>query len=409
MIISCPHCQTKYQVTYEAIGATGRKVQCAHCQEAWQQAPLPKEEPPASPEVRKAEEAIAEDSLDEAMASAEKDAAAKARKASSKADKQALAAARGAGKIDPAEVRRRRRNFSRPQSASTSELPMARARGVARVVAVLALLGTGAGAYFGRTQIVQQFPAMAGIYDRLGLGVNVVGLDFAGLSTLRTTRNGKEMLIVSAQIVGLRPSPAPVPAVVVTLLDDDGNTVYQWSVDPLVHDLMAGERATLDTQLSQPPASAARVRLAFAESALPPAPGPTAARAGAGETAGDGHGTATTEADGHGTDAHGTVAPAADGHDAAADGHAAPAADHAVPADDHAAPADPHAAPADAHAAPADGHAAPDEGHAAPADGHAEPASNHAAPATEAHGDTTSDAAAGHGAAASDPVTPEHH
>ena len=40
MIITCPHCQTRYQVTYEAIGSTGRKVQCAHCQQAWSQKPL---------------------------------------------------------------------------------------------------------------------------------------------------------------------------------------------------------------------------------------------------------------------------------------------------------------------------------------------------------------------------------
>jgi len=37
MIITCPHCQTKYQVAYEAIGSAGRKVQCAQCRQAWQQ------------------------------------------------------------------------------------------------------------------------------------------------------------------------------------------------------------------------------------------------------------------------------------------------------------------------------------------------------------------------------------
>lgn len=369
MIISCPHCQTKYQVTYEAIGATGRKVQCAHCQEAWQQPPLPKDEPP--PEVRKAEEVITEDSLDEAMASEDKatNAGKRAAKKTAKADKAAaaLAAGRMAGKMDPAEVRRRQKNFTRRQSAVMSELPVARLRRIARVLAVLALAGTGAGAYFGRTQIVQQFPSMAAVYDRIGLGVNVVGLDFTGLSTLRTTRNGKEMLIVSAQIVGLRASLAPVPSVVVTLLDEHGATLYQWSVDPLVHDLMAGERATLDTQLSQPPAGAVRIRLAFAESALP-------ATAASPATNGD-------PAAEHGGDA----APA-DAHGAAAtDGHAAPAADG------HAAPA------AEAHGA-TDAHAG------------AEPAAaDHAAPAGEAHGEPSSDAAAGHGAATPEPATPEHH
>ena len=48
MIITCPHCQTKYQVTFDAIGSAGRKVQCAHCHRDWQQAPLPPA-PPAPP------------------------------------------------------------------------------------------------------------------------------------------------------------------------------------------------------------------------------------------------------------------------------------------------------------------------------------------------------------------------
>jgi len=39
MIITCPHCQTKYQIAYRAIGATGRKVQCCYCQQAWRERP----------------------------------------------------------------------------------------------------------------------------------------------------------------------------------------------------------------------------------------------------------------------------------------------------------------------------------------------------------------------------------
>ena len=66
MIITCPHCQTKYQVTYEAIGSAGRKVQCAHCQQAWQQRPLDKEDPP-TPAQKKATEVMTEDGLDDAM------------------------------------------------------------------------------------------------------------------------------------------------------------------------------------------------------------------------------------------------------------------------------------------------------------------------------------------------------
>jgi len=285
MIISCPHCQTKYQVTYEAIGSAGRKVQCAHCQQAWDQPPIAKEEPP--PEIRKAEQAIAEDQLDDAMGAEDK--AITARQARSAAEKTAKAgkldkqnAAKAAkakksrdktnrvvdqdsaGKIDPSVIRKRRKAFSRPNVHLMDEEPLARLRLALRIIGGTALVGGLAYAYLGRVQVVQRFPAMAGVYSAVGLGINVVGLDFSGVSAMQTLRNGKEVLLVSAQIVGLSPSPVAVPAVVVTLIGADGQGVYQWSVQPTVTDLMAGERSTFDTQLTLPPGEASRVRLSFA-------------------------------------------------------------------------------------------------------------------------------------------------
>jgi predicted Zn finger-like uncharacterized protein len=270
MIITCPHCQTKYQVTYDAIGSAGRKVQCAHCQEAWQQEPLTPEAPPPTPEAKKAFEAIEEDGLDEALAVEEKAVAAEVAKrlAKEKAkeavkDEDARRQAE-AGKVDPAVIRRRQKAFKRRHNAILAEQPLARLRRAARIVGAVALAAVLALAYFGRVQVVQRYPAMAGVYESVGLGVNVIGLDFSNVTTLRTLRDGKEVLIVSAQIVGLMPEPASVPAVVVTLIDSKGHGVYEWSVTPSVRDLMAGERATFDTQLTLPPGEAARVRLSFA-------------------------------------------------------------------------------------------------------------------------------------------------
>lgn len=254
MIITCPHCQTKYQVTYEAIGSAGRKVQCAHCQRAWKQRPLdPKDD---TPEHRQAFEAIAEDGLDDAMASEEKAVAVETARLL-EAGRQA------AGKVDPAVVRKRQRAFSRRQSAMEAELPLARLRRSLRLAGIVLLAGIGAIGYFGRVMVVEHYPAMAGVYAAIGLPVNVVGLDFSNVTSLRTLRDGKEVLIVSAQIVGLTREPAPVPSVVITLIDAHGEGVYEWRVTPSVRDLMVGERATFDTQLTMPPGNATRVRLRF--------------------------------------------------------------------------------------------------------------------------------------------------
>ena len=275
MIITCPHCQTKYQVTYEAIGSVGRKVQCAHCQQAWQQGPVSPQEP-VSPEDQAAIAAVAEDGLDEALEAEEEavgDAVAKraaredksaGKKSGKKTGTRADSKESTAGKIDPSVVRSRQRAFTRRHNAMLADQPMARLRRVARVGLSLVLCAILAAGYFARVQIVEHYPAMAGVYEAAGLGVNVVGLEFSNVSTTKMLRDGKEVLVVSAQIVGLTNRPTPVPAVIVTLIDSEGRGVYQWSVTPSVRDLMAGERATFDTQLALPPGDASRVRLSFA-------------------------------------------------------------------------------------------------------------------------------------------------
>lgn len=258
MIITCPHCQTKYQVTYEAIGSAGRKVQCAHCQQAWQQDPVTRQTPP--PEAEAIFDAIAEDGLDEAIAAEEQSVASERAR---RVDDENALRSHEAGKVDPSEIRKRQRAFTRRQSTVSSRLPLARLRRATRVISVLCLVAVLAIAYFGRVQVVERFPAMAGVYEQVGLPVNVVGLDFSNVTTLRSLREGKEIMSVSAQIFGLMPSPVRVPQVRITLLDADGASIYEWNVSPNIADLMAGERATFDTQLAMPPGEASRVRLSF--------------------------------------------------------------------------------------------------------------------------------------------------
>jgi predicted Zn finger-like uncharacterized protein len=248
MIITCPHCQTKYQVTYEAIGATGRKVQCAQCQQAWRQDPVVEPEPVII-------DPLTEDGLDEAME-------AEAREANGEGPGKPRPAVVGA--VDPAVIRERQRNFTRRQSAINKRLPLARLRRTVRVLGVAALAGVAVLAIWARVAIVERYPAMAGIYSAVGLPVNVVGLDFADVETLRTLRDGKEVLLVSAKLIGLRGKPVAVPPVVVTLLDGTGAGIYEWSVAASTPTLKAGEHAVLETQLGVPPAAAERVRLSFA-------------------------------------------------------------------------------------------------------------------------------------------------
>ena len=279
MIITCPHCQTKYQVTYEAIGSAGRKVQCAHCHQAWNE--VARSDAPETSDDAAAGalfDAMAEDALDEAMGAEEKKAAAQ-KPAASPPSLNGLAQG-----IDPAELKKRQQEFSRRQNAMISRLPLARLRRGARIAGVLLLAGILGGAYFWRVPIVERYPDLAGLYESIGLGVNVVGLEFADLETLKALSGGNDILTVSAQIVGQSNVPVAVPPVVVSLLDESGHAVYEWSVSPRVRDLMAGERATFDTRLSLPPSEAVRVRLSFAGRGAAPGGGNASANSSAPQT-----------------------------------------------------------------------------------------------------------------------------
>jgi predicted Zn finger-like uncharacterized protein len=282
MIITCPHCQTKYQVTFEAIGSAGRKVQCAQCGRAWDQVPPAANLDPApldaEAEADRLFDDMAEDALDEVMAEEERAHSAAQAKAAPAAMPVAPAVPAPAQTINAAEMRKRQAAFSRRQSEMSSRLPLARLRRTARILGVLMAATLVLGLYFGRAPIVARYPDLAGVYQALGLGVNVVGLEFSGLETLKTLSGGNEVLMVSAQIVGVEPRPVPVPPVVISLLDAMGRAVYEWSVTPQTPNLMAGERATFDTRLSLPPSEAVGVRLSFAGGSLvsnPQTPGIT--------------------------------------------------------------------------------------------------------------------------------------
>lgn len=299
MIITCPNCQTKYQVTYEAIGSAGRKVQCASCNQSWQQAavfenkPDLKLVPTPDPESDRLFDTMAEEALDAAIEAEEKEVVGELPRPADPVEP------RPAKKRESAdEVRERQKALSRRQAAMVSRLPMARMRQAARVVGVVALAGTLGLAYFGRVQLVERNPNLAGLYEAVGLGVNVVGLDLSNLQSMRSMNEGKEALVVSAQIVGLMPSPVPVPPVLVSLLDATGHTIYEWSVTPRIRDLMAGERATFDTRLPLPPSEAVKVRLSFAG-------GRTAGTVGEPATPGAGTGPAQPPAEHGGIAGHG--------------------------------------------------------------------------------------------------------
>ena len=150
------------------------------------------------------------------------------------------------------------------QRAVARGLPAAKLVRLIRLAAVGLLVAVIAGGLLFRTEIVKLAPAMAGVYSALGMGVNVVGLEFSEVSTLMSKRGDSDVISVTATIRGVEPRRVVVPPVVVSLLDAEGASIYQWSVMSPAADVEPGEAVAFSAELAVPPKGATQLRLGFA-------------------------------------------------------------------------------------------------------------------------------------------------
>jgi len=290
VVIACPDCGTRYQLPPDAIGPKGRKVACAHCGGTWHA----KAGNVGESDADRLFDEEAEAALDAAFAAAERvlaapqgpaDVSAAAEPDPGEGPDRSIAEIRAAiaprsrpnKGAESADDKKRQKDFRKRQAATVSRLPLARVRRSLRIAGVSALTLLIVGGTVFRTEIVRQFPDLAGAYEAVGLGVNLVGLEFRDVTTLVTLRNGAKVMQVDARIHNVAGRYVVVPPVVVTLLDDAGTPLYEWSATPEAHDLEGGEVVDFKTQRNAPPEGAARVRLAFSDGKARPRGAVTAA------------------------------------------------------------------------------------------------------------------------------------
>lgn len=301
IVIACPHCGTRYQVPPDAIGSA-RKVSCAHCGRTWtahRPAP-PTPEELADRVFGTEEEALLDDAFIAAarpgpapgsaavspaangeipaevmrtIAQIKAAIAPKVKHAEAKGSEDKPAAPEADGGEDTERDRALvQGRFQRRQRILARSLPTSRLRSLTRLTSLGLLVAALGGAYLFRVPIVTALPDLAGAYAALGVRVNVVGLDFSGLTTTRSRRGDAEVLTVEASIRSIESRPVAVPEVVVDLFDASGRSLYQWSVAPRVAELEPGESIGFTAELTRPPEGATRATVSFAGFA----PSPTA-------------------------------------------------------------------------------------------------------------------------------------
>jgi predicted Zn finger-like uncharacterized protein len=236
MILTCPQCATRYFVDDARIGAKGREVRCASCGNRWtatkDDAPLDLEPVAAPVEAPLPEPAHAEPAI----------------------SPNAPADEIPADELPKVYRQRAQTKAKEREAATTGVIWAALAGGVLVLVAGLVLL---------RQDIAQIWPRTAGVYAKVGLPVNLVGLTIEGQHAQPMLKDGHADLAVSGTLRNVRGKPVAAPPLRVTLLAADGRVVatqIAQADDALVP---PGETRRFVIDMLDPPVSAANVEIAF--------------------------------------------------------------------------------------------------------------------------------------------------
>jgi predicted Zn finger-like uncharacterized protein len=241
MILTCPECATRYEVDAANFPAEGRKVRCKKCGHAWHQTPEHHDADraeieetvfnPPEPEVREPEPEPEEETEPEP-----------------EPEWQAPAP-------EPATAA-----TSRPRKAAMGALTVA---GWAGLVVVILVIGWSAASF--RSQIVGAWPQSASLFARLGMAVNMRGLDFTDIRHTNQTEDGQPVLVISGKLVNVSKKKLDVPPLRVTLSDANKHPLYDWSFEPSSNALAPGQSVAFHTRLSNPPSAARHVDIRFAD------------------------------------------------------------------------------------------------------------------------------------------------
>lgn len=227
MIVSCPACDSRFQVDQEQLGYDGRVVRCGKCGNCWHQ--MPDNDPRA---------AVA-----------------------------AMAAAVGAPTAPDVPRPPTRRRGAPP--------PKSRGHGVAIGWLVLLLLVAGvlAGAWFERERIVARFPQLADLYALAGVPLAAPGplLRLSDVALDSAEVEGDTVITVRGVVANISDRKQTLPLLRAQLTDSAGAVLAEWSFEPPRSELDAGDSAPFETETRNPPEGAQNLNITFVGSDTPAA------------------------------------------------------------------------------------------------------------------------------------------
>ncbi len=221
MNLTCPSCDTIFEVTPEELGQGGRAVRCGNCGHDWFQGqaaePLVTEKPapPASgpPHASETPAPVSEESRSDVSAQA-----------------------------GP-------RSFFRPPKRARSSLA------VGWMSLALFVVGLGTGLYFGKDRIISAVPSAAMLYQLVGLAPEQIGIGFElrQVTSVRRLVNGESVVVIQGLVANVADNPRAVPRLRAVVTDSDGVLVDQWTFSAADERLPPGGTSKFETSTTNPP------------------------------------------------------------------------------------------------------------------------------------------------------------
>jgi predicted Zn finger-like uncharacterized protein len=215
MILTCPHCATRYQVDPAKLGVDGRVVRCGTCRHSWHQSPSAGEDRRFVP-IPKA--------------------------------------------IEP----RPALQASRPPDGPLREGTRA-GGGLGWLLLLVALVASMAAGYVERERVVELWPPALKLYRLAGLMPAPAGegLLVRNVTTRRSLENGVQILTVEGEVVNQSQDARSVPPLVATLSDSQHRDVQHWSFLLGEPKLLPGEHVPFASHVASPSTDATDLTIAF--------------------------------------------------------------------------------------------------------------------------------------------------
>jgi predicted Zn finger-like uncharacterized protein len=252
MIIVCPQCESRYELSDDSLPEAGRAVRCTRCRAEWLAFPEPDEAqaPSAPANAAHLDGTMSEDGDEVLTAAAIEDAFRRdAEPHATEPHHESVEEVAARASPKPRKAKRAGRRWRMLPKGRHLAL-------VASLAAVACLVEL-------RGHIVASFPSAASLYARIGLDVNLRGLAFDEVRTTTETDAQTPVLVIEGTIRNISSSDVDVPRLRLAVRDGKSVELYSWTTVPARTILPPGQTLDFRSRLASPPAEGRSVAVRF--------------------------------------------------------------------------------------------------------------------------------------------------